>query len=326
MNRASEKILSSVIPVAIAGLAGIIIAVFVFGGEPATTAVFPSSFQYRLPSKMPLDLPLVLMNRRFSQPQFAPAQLFKVHPEFFSDPADVNGESLYHHLLQKAIIDWIGMLYRGSWQVEVLQFDLPAGRELRFQPTEGASEKSEILSTEQLEKILQRNRFADIHTGIPPQIALPPGTKLKISPPQTTAGSFETGEIILENKFCSISIRTQASSWFAGIGSYKRLAGITDEENEKLATANYIVRINVTFDRLRSNHPQMALYKTWASGLSEGLREQFDERVVWSKTKEDFVFSQLKVQFVEQPPLRPTTVSSDGLKKDAVIGVDAPDK
>jgi hypothetical protein len=302
MNRASEKILSAVIPVAVAGLAGIIIAVFVFGGEPAITAVFPSSFQYRLPSKMPLNLPLVLMSRRFSQSLFAPAQLFIVHPEFFSDPADANGESLYHHLLQRAIIDWMGMTYAGTWQVEVLQFDLPIGREGRFQAIEGASEKSEKLSTEQIEKLLKGNKFASIHAGIPPRIALPPGTKLTITPPQAKTSFFETGEIFLQNKFCSISIKTQASSWFAGIGSYKRLAGITDEENAKLATSNYIVRINVRFDRLRSNHPQMALYRTWASELSEGLKGQFDEQVIWSKTKEDFIFSQLKGQSGEQPP------------------------
>src|SRR6266446_4932604 len=326
MNRASEKILSALIPVAVAALTGIILAVFVFGGEPAISAVFPSSFQYRLPSKMPLNLPLVLMGRRFSQAQFAPGQLSKVHPQFLTDPADANGESLYHHLLQKAIIDWMGLTYRGTWQVEMLQFDLPIGREGRFQPTEGASEKSEILSTEQIERLLKGNRFADIHPGIPPQIALPPGTKLKITPPATKAGFLETGEILLENTFCTFSINSQASSWFAGIGSYKRLAGITDEENSKLATANYIVRINVRFNRLRSNHPQMALYKAWASELSEGLRGQFDEQVIWSKTKEDFMFSQLKGQFEEQQPLHQTTLLSDGRRKDSVIGDVAPNK
>lgn len=322
MNRASEKILNAILPVAVAALAGIILAVFVFGGEPATTVVFPSSFQYRLPSKMPLQLPMVLMNRRFSQTLFAPGVLFKTHPEFFSNPADSEGQSLYHHLLQRAIIDWMGLTYSGTWQVEMLQFDLPIGREGRFEPIQGASEKSEILSTEQIEKLLDGNRFANIHAGIPPRIALPPGTKLKITPPQTKPGFLEAGEILLKNEFCSISIRTQFSSWFRGIGAYKRLAGISDEESNNLATANYIVRINVRFDGLRSNHPKMALYKTWASDLSEGLRKQFDEQVIWSQTKEDFIFSQLEGQSTEVPPLHQTTLLSNGSRKDAVIGDD----
>ena len=322
MNRASEKILSTIFPVAVAALTGIILAVYVFGGEPATATVFPSSFQFRLPSKMPLNLPLVLMNRRFSEALFAPGQLSKVHPEFFNDPADAEGQSLYHHLLQRSIIDWMGRTYSGTWQVEMLQFDLPIGRETRFEPVQGASEKSEILSTEQIEKLLEGNRFAGIHPGIHPRITLPLGTKVSIAPPQTKTGLLETGEILLENEFCRISIKTEASSWFRGIGSYKRLAGMSDEDNEKVATANYIVRINVRFDRLRSNHPRMALYKTWASQLSEGLRGQFDEQVIWSKTKEDFMFSQLKGDFAEQPALHRTTLSSDGSRKDAVIGDD----
>lgn len=323
MNRASEKILSTIFPVAVAALTGIILAVFVFGGQPTVRSVFPSSFQYRLSDKMPLNLPLVLMNRRFSGALFAPSMLSKVHPEFFSDSADPEGRSLYHHLLQKAIVDWMGLTYSGTWQVEMLQFDLPIGREGRFEPIQGASEKSEILSTEQIERLLKGNRFAAIHPGISPRIALPVGTEIRITPPQTKTGLLETGEIFLENEFCTISIKTEASSWFRGIGSYKRLAGMNDEDNEKVATANYTVRINIRFDRLRSNHPQMALYKTWASQLSEGLRGQFDEQVIWSRTKEDFAFSQLKGEFAEQPPLHRTTVSSDGSRKDAVIGDDA---
>ncbi len=70
----------------------------------------------------------------------------------------------------------------------------------------------------------------------------------------------------------------------------------------------------------------MALYKTWASQLSEGLRGQFDEQVIWSKTKEDFIFSQLKGEFGEQPPLHRTTVSSDGSREDVVIGEEVPKK
>ncbi len=47
---------------------------------------------------MPASLPWLLMSRRFTPSLFAPAQLYKVHPEFFSDPADANGATLYHHL------------------------------------------------------------------------------------------------------------------------------------------------------------------------------------------------------------------------------------
>jgi hypothetical protein len=325
MNRASEKIMTAIIPVAVAGLAGVIIAVFVFGGEPATTIVFPASFQYRLQGKMPANLPWILTSRRFTQSQFAPSQLFAVRPELFTSAADQTGQSLYHHFLQRAIIDWMGITYRTTWQVEVLQFDLPIGREGRFQPIEGSSEKSKQLSTEQVETLLEGNWFAHIHSGIPTRIALPPGTELTVIPPRTAAGLSETGEILLKNRFCSIAIKTQNSSYFGGVGSYKQLAGLSDDEALKFGTANYIVRITTQFDWLRSNHPKMALYRTWASQLAEGLRGQFDEQVIWSKTKEDFIFSQLKGQLNEEPPLQQTTLSG-GQRKDAVIDGTAPNK
>ena len=290
MNRASEKILTAVIPIAVAALAGVFIAVFVFGGEPPVNVVFPASFQYRIENKSPFNLPQVLMGRRFTQSLFAPAMLYKVHPEFFNDPADPNGATLYHHLLQRAIIDWMGMYYRAAWQAEILQFDLPYGREGRFGPAQEISEGSKILSTEEIARLLQGNKFSDIHAGIPPQIALPPNTELRISPPQSRAGALETGEILLENEFCSLSIKTESSSWFRGIGTYRQLAGMTDEENNRLGTSNYIVRIKVRFNRLRSGHPKMALYKAWAIQLADELEKQFDEQVIWSKTKEDFIF------------------------------------
>jgi hypothetical protein len=80
------------------------------------------------------------------------------------------------------------------------------------------------------------------------------------------------------------------------------------------------------FGVLNHNHPKIAAYKTWASDLSEGLRRQFDEQVIWSKTKEDFIFLRLKGQYSEQPPLHQTTVSSDGSRKDVVIGDEAQKK
>ena len=55
MNRASEKILTTVIPIAVAALVGIYLAIFVFGGQPPMVVGFRSSFQYQTASKMPCN-------------------------------------------------------------------------------------------------------------------------------------------------------------------------------------------------------------------------------------------------------------------------------
>ncbi len=293
INRASEKILTAVFPIVVAAIAAIFITVFVISGEPVATAVFPSSFIYQKASKMPADLPGVIADRRFLPSFFAPVTLHKDHPEFFNDPADENGAILYHHFLQRAIVDWMGFYYASSWRIELLQFDLPFGRQERAQPLEGASQKSKILSTAEIAELLKGNKFADIHANVSRQIALPSDTEVNIRPPQQ--GS--SGEIHLKNTFCSISIKTEFYFWSAGAGAYKALGGFTDEDNARLGTATYLVRIKSEFNRWRSGHPEMALYKAWASKLTEGLRTAFDEQAHWSKAKEDVVFQKQLEQF-----------------------------
>ncbi len=297
MNRASEKIITAVVPIAVAALIGVALVVFVFGGESPISEVFPASFLYSIEEKMPADLPWMLSRHRFTSMLFAPNALHEVHPEYFKDPNDTNGGMLYHHLLQKSIIDWIGTLYRGSWQAEILHFDLPGSSELRFQPAAVPAEPSKILSTKDIEKLLKENKFGEIRTGISPQIALPPDTRMVITPPEHKNGSLDRGEILLENRFCRVSIQTEVSSWMRGAGGYKQLAGISDEENDHLGTATYIVRFRAEFTRWLSGHPEMPKYKRWARQLADELKVQFDEQVIWQKTKEDYLFWKQTEQF-----------------------------
>jgi hypothetical protein len=295
INRASEKILTAVIPIVVAALVGIPLAVFVFGGLPTISEEFPSSFQIRKASKMPANLPLLLMSRRFSTPLFEPSLLWQQHPELFNDPADAEGATLYHHLLQSAIIEWMSFRYHGSWQAEGAELELPIGRQTQFDPPQGANEPFERLSKEQLEATMNENKFATIHAGITPQITLPINTVMRIRAPHPDRREGEVSEIILRNDFCEISITTRQSSWFTGVGLLKSLAGLSDNENNDLATTNYIIKATARFNRMRSGHPKMPLYEQWANGLIAGLKQSFDEEIIWAKTKEDYLFfKQLK--------------------------------
>jgi hypothetical protein len=42
--------------------------------------------------------------------------------------------------------------------------------------------------------------------------------------------------------------------------------------------------------RIRSGDPKMPLYKSWAVGIAEGLKDQFDEETIWIRTKSDYLF------------------------------------
>ncbi len=290
VNRASEKIVGAVIPIGVAAVTGILFSLFIFGAEPPIEEVFASTFTYDADTKMPSNLPW-LWNRRFEDARFAPAELFKQRPELFNDPKDKGGDSLYHDLLQRSLVDWIGMIYRGSWQTEILSFESAIGRELRFQPAEAtAPAPSKILTTAEIAKLLEGNKFASINTGIPPQIALPPGATLTISPPQRDASNLETSEIRIRDWFCTISIRTMRSGGIRSIGSYRKMDGISDEESGKLWTARYIVRFKAEFSRWLSGNPEMPKYKKWARQLADGLKAQFDEETIWRRTRDDYLF------------------------------------
>lgn len=290
LNRGSEKILTAVIPIVIAALIGVVLAVFVFGGEPPVTEIFPSSFLYKISNKMPADLPWVLQSRRFVPMQFAPGELYKVRPEFFTDSSDPQGTMLYHHLLQKSMIDFLGMLYRGSWQTEILHFELPGFREQRFAPVEGSTEPTKVFTATEIANLLKGNKFAGINSGISPQIAVPPGTTLEILVPHRKNGGLEQGEILLKNWFFTVSIQTVGSHWMRSAGGYQQLAGISDQDAADLGTSMYTVRFKARFSRWLSGNPSMPKYKAWARQLADELRARFDEQVIWQKTKEDYLF------------------------------------
>ena len=68
MNRASEKIVTAVIPIAIAALIGVGLTVFVFGGQPPLTVKFPAVFLYRSSDKAPWTPPArPMLNSLFGQ-------------------------------------------------------------------------------------------------------------------------------------------------------------------------------------------------------------------------------------------------------------------
>jgi hypothetical protein len=287
MNRASEKIVTAVIPITVAAITGITLSVFFFGSEDATIEeVFPASVMYHTDTKLPAELPSFLLNRRSRSFFWLPGKLFEQHPEFFRDKDDQTGTALNHHLLQKALVDWLGTLYRSNWQSEIVSFESAGARTMMYGPSGSAPEPSKILDTSDIAKLLEGNKFAGIETGIPPQIALPPFAKLLITPPRPGAA----GVIEMRDRFCTISIRTQESSWAGSIGAYKQLAGLSEDDVKQFGIATYLVRFKAEFSRWLSGHPQMPKYKRWASQMVKEMRTQFDEQMLWEAAKTDYRF------------------------------------
>jgi hypothetical protein len=283
MNRSSEKILTAVIPIAVTAIAGVVLAIFVFVSEPAIEDVFPASFMYEVDSRMPAQLS---ETRQSVTAQFAPARLLERYPERVKDKDDELGALLYHHLLQKDLIGWIGLLYRGSWQAEILTFDGPTGRQIRFQPSASPAESSRVITNAELVTLMRGNKFADIEVAIPPQIAIPPHATLTISPPLQRSDGLVTSEILIADIFCKLSIRTEQSNWIRSIGAYESLLGVPHAYADRLATTTYIVRFKAEFRQWLSGNPEMPKYRRWATQLAKEIKAQFDEESIWRAIRE----------------------------------------
>jgi len=287
MNRASEKIISAVIPISVAAVLGVLMAVFVFGGDSPTITKFPVTFFYRTSDHLPLAMPLRRPTLGFL---FLP-QLNQQHPDLMKD--DTGGQTLYHHLLQRAIFDILASRYRGNWETEIIRFKTSIADETRFMPAAGAGTDFRRLSSAEIETALKGNRFAGGRMEHL-QITLPPGTSVKVSPPTEKSGTLPESIVVFKNKFVTVTIQTQASEWGLAFGGYQVIMGHGSNYDPGISHATFLLTAKTEFNRLRTGHPDMQRYRTWASQLVAELQHDLDEQLLWQETKESYSFMQLE--------------------------------
>lgn len=310
MNRASERIISAVVPISAAALLGVYMSVFVFGGEAPQTIEFPATFIFRGSDKLPALLPF----RQVNTALFLVPQLRQSNPKLLEDDAD--GMVIYHHLLQRAIIETLAARYASSWETNIQRFDTSVGNELTAGPAQGAALPQERVSEGVLEHAMGGNRFAHTHTIFNRGLVLPPRTTLEIQPPRSDAKLGEISLITLDNPFVCVTVQTRAAQWGLLFGGYRLMLGQANDTDTDLRQATYAVEIKTEFKRLRTGHPDMPRYKTWAEQLARELQLEYDEERIWAKAKEDYLFSKqlpstepLVIRYPEAPSSSPVTSS-----------------
>jgi hypothetical protein len=307
MNRASEKIVTSTLPIAVAAIVGVVLAGLVFGGDADYEAVFPVCYMLDLDSKLPLDsmdemnkLPTenstVFGSHRFSFGQSPVPELKKQRPDLFADKTKNDfSVNIYHHLLQRSLIDFLAMRYWGSWKAEALLFNLGSigfgryGGNINPDTSLGRT----VLTAADLEKILKGNWFARIHRWPSLQLSLPPDSKIAIRVPAGGPDATGRGEVRISNRFCTITLATEVALPIRTIGEYRIMTGLSDEQVRDLATNVYLLRAHVHYTRWLFGHPEMKAHKEWATQLVNDIRNQFDEQVIWTLVKEDDLRSHL---------------------------------
>ena len=221
---------------------------------------------------------------------------------------DTSGATLYHHLLQKAIIDILAQHHRHAWETDISRFDIGTVEEMSG-PSPNASAPGMKLSFEEIKQLLKNNRFQDSRF-MQPELTLPRRTKVRIKAPEINSTAGEEGEIVFENDFVHLSIKTRFSSSMRSLGPYRLIFGYTSDKDNEFQRAEYLITINAEFNRLRSGHPEMSKYKHWVEQVASELQTALDEQVIWAKTKENYVFVKQLQQFgVDLGPERPPTLN-----------------
>jgi hypothetical protein len=297
MNRASEKIMSAVIPIAVAALVGVFLSVFVFGEAAPLIVTFPTVFLCRFSDKTPFIPPT--RPTLFSLAEIP--ELLKDHPERMAD--DTQGGTLYHHFLQRAIIDVLMQHHRFSWETDIRRFDT-GFTYVMSGPSVAASTRNTKVSSSQMKDLLSGNRFADSKFMLS-DLTLPPETKLIVRTPAANAAVGEKGEVILRNDFVVLSITTRPSMWMRSLGPYRLILGYSWDQDKDFETTGYIVTITPDFSKVRAGHPEMSKYKHWVDQIVSELQTAFDEQLIWTKTKEQFIFVKQLLQFGIDPGVEP---------------------
>jgi len=287
MNRASEKIVTSTLPIAILAIIGIFLAGWVFGGEDDYSVVFPVSYMVDLRTKLEIEEPGIFTACRLLRRPSPVPQLKAQHPELF--PGDLNyfARNVYQHLLQRSFVDFLTMLYRGSWRARALRFDIGSGGFAQYGPAPQDQPKgSRILKAVDIERALGQNWFAHIHTWPDPQLVLPPGSELVLTPPTGGGDDNSTSAMRISGPFCTVTLNVESVFPIRTVGEYRIMAGLSDEAVQDYATNTYVVRASIHYNRLRSGHPDMKMHREWAQQLVEELRTEFDEQRIWVRVKE----------------------------------------
>ena len=263
------------------------------------------SFQYATCStsktKLPLDSveesntlpaldPTVFRSHRSSFGPSPVPELKRQRPDLFADSTKNDFcANIYHHLLQRSLIDFLARVYRASWKTEPLLVNLGSIGFGRYGgvPSGGIDASQTVLRTPDLDNILDGNFFSRIHIWPSQQLCLPPGSKMAVRVPPSEPGTNGKGEIRIANRFCTITITTETVMPTRTIGEYRVMAGLTEAQAYDLATNLYLLRAHVRYTRWLSGHPQMKTYEEWATQMVTQIKNQFDEQLIWALVKED---------------------------------------
>jgi hypothetical protein len=292
INRASEKIVPSTLPIALGAILGIGISVFVFGSDPPKKTTFESTFI--------VDSLLKWPKKSIDQCRgvfISDAEMLALmdHSKLL-EQQDEKAIHVYNQLLQWRMINHLAAFYGKSWQN-----DFFSSSRYRFQqsvPRVSDANQTTVINLKNVNGLLGANIFATSLSGkndAELKLSLPPRSSVFIQPAaESDDWSTADGVITLEvdklpilGPLYTVRISSRPTIAWGGTHGYEKFVDISKVEAENVMTYIFQVRIETKTSKWRSGSPALPGYKEWSDQLTEILRNSFDEQRLFDRVRTD---------------------------------------
>jgi hypothetical protein len=119
-NRASDKVISAILPIGLAAVLGVGTSVLIFGAESSTRAAFPMAFFVGAEDRLPIPFE---GERRGLETGVFPL----LNTLDYTRTDDPDSVLLYHHLVQRLLLQHLINRYTSNWDYETIRYELPFG-------------------------------------------------------------------------------------------------------------------------------------------------------------------------------------------------------
>jgi hypothetical protein len=289
INRASEKIVSSTLPIAIGAILGIGISVFVFGSDPPKRVRFESTFVVDRLSTTPDKSIQGCRGGTY----ISDNEITEITKQVrLKNEGIARGIHVYNHLLQWKMLTELAFAYRRSWQADYFASPRYRFQQIFSRPADPSITKEMVDST-------KGNMFGgnnSVLEGETFQISLPPRSSIAVSAPSIKdAWADSEGSITIEidrvpllGPLYTVRIYNRPTIILDGTQGYRRyISSLSQNSEAQLQTYIYEVRVETETSKWRSGSPSLAAFKGWAEQLTEVLRNDFDEQRLFDRVRND---------------------------------------
>jgi hypothetical protein len=175
-------------------------------------------------------------------------------------------------------VDTLSVTFGSTWEPKIVSYDLPTGHFTSAEnpppPVSGVH-----LSREEIGALIPSVPL--LKAGVPGfgQLTLPPRSRLVL------AVAERSRSLTITNDFAELSITIAWRSGMIGVGAFKPLCGLTDDEANEFWSPTYVITCEARFSRFRSGHPDMPRYQKWIDAVITVLRNYLDSELLWKETQ-----------------------------------------